>query len=211
MNVVAHFRPRPVAGVSTVDTADGLSAFCAPQSAAVVWQREMPQDVASWIDALDPAQLPSGRVVLPPNTVSSIVAHLCDMAETPSGASRDWLVADITMLADHFARVMQTRFLRLRLDVVTTNACRRFHCDAITGRLVCTYRGTGTQYGTSVDHADPASIQTVQRGAPILLRGSLWPPRPNAGLLHRSPPIEGTGETRLVLVLDPVDDPDEEQ
>jgi len=30
------------------------------------------------------------------------------------------------------------------------------------------------------------------------------------GLLHRSPPIEGTGETRLVLVLDPVIDPEEE-
>ena len=28
-------------------------------------------------------------------------------------------------------------------------------------------------------------------------------------LLHSSPPIEGTGEIRLVLVLDPVFDPDE--
>ena len=33
---------------------------------------------------------------------------------------------------------------------------------------------------------------------------------PITGLLHRSPPIEGTGETRLVLVLDPIDDLDEE-
>jgi len=47
-------------------------------------------------------------------------------------------------------------------------------------------------------------------GAPILLRGTLWPEHPRSGLLHRSPPIEGTGETRLVLVLDPVDDPEEE-
>ncbi|HMB12384.1 MAG TPA: DUF1826 domain-containing protein, partial [Roseovarius sp.] len=32
---------------------------------------------------------------------------------------------------------------------------------------------------------------------------------PPSGLLHRSPPIEGSGETRLLLVLDPVDDPEE--
>ncbi|WP_306043585.1 DUF1826 domain-containing protein [Mameliella sp. MMSF_3455] len=43
--------------------------------------------------------------------------------------------------------------------------------------------------------------------APIVLRGTHWPEKPLSGLLHRSPPIEGTGRVRFVLVLDPVDDP----
>nr|WP_245926135.1 DUF1826 domain-containing protein [Ascidiaceihabitans donghaensis] len=30
------------------------------------------------------------------------------------------------------------------------------------------------------------------------------------GCLHRSPPIEGSGETRLVLVLDPIFDLEDE-
>ncbi|MEW7008160.1 DUF1826 domain-containing protein [Lentilitoribacter sp. EG35] len=34
------------------------------------------------------------------------------------------------------------------------------------------------------------------------------PETPTSGLLHRSPPIDGTGETRLLLVLDPVSDPE---
>ncbi len=38
---------------------------------------------------------------------------------------------------------------------------------------------------------------------------ALWPEQPASGLLHRSPPIEGTGETRLVLVLDGVMDLDD--
>ncbi len=105
---------------------------------------------------------------------------------------------------------MHAPCLRLRLDVVTTNACRKFHIDAITARLVCTYRGTGTQYGISTDGAEPRRVFTVPTGAPILLRGTLWRDRTASGLLHRSPPIEGTGETRLVLVLDPVTDPEEE-
>ena len=105
---------------------------------------------------------------------------------------------------------MSAPFLRLRLDVVTTNACPKFHIDAVTARLVCTYRGTGTQYGISTDGADPRRVFIVPTGSPILLRGTLWPEMPSSGLLHRSPPIEGTGETRLVLVLDPVLNPEEE-
>ena len=56
----------------------------------------------------------------------------------------------------------------------------------------------------------PSQVFMVPTGAPILLRGTLWPTVPRSGLLHRSPPIEGTGETRLMLILDPVSDPDEE-
>ena len=74
-------------------------------------------------------------------------------------------------------------------------------------RLVCTYRGTGTQYGTGLNGADPDRIFTVPPSSPIILRGTLWPEHPASGLLHRSPPIAGTGETRLLLVLDPVDAP----
>jgi hypothetical protein len=142
--------------------------------------------------------------------VGETVQHLFDMANLPAGPERDWLQADIVRLADMFSDLMTASFLRLRLDMVTTNACRKFHIDAITARLVCTYRGTGTQYGISTDGADPKRVFTVQSGSPILLRGTLWPAEPPSGLLHRSPPIEGTGETRLVLVLDPVTDPEDE-
>ena len=133
-----------------------------------------------------------------------------DLSGLPSKPEHDWLQADINLLADTFADLMSAAFLRLRLDIVTTNACRRFHIDAVTARLVCTYRGTGTQYGVSPHGNAPERVFTVPTGAPILLRGTVWPEQPPSGLLHRSPPIEGTGETRLVLVLDPVSDPDEE-
>ena len=113
-------------------------------------------------------------------------------------------------MADIFSDLMNARYLRLRLDAVTTNACRKFHIDAVTARLVCTYRGTGTQYGISTEGHEPRRVFTTQTDAPIVLRGTLWPAEPSSGLLHRSPPIEGTGETRLVLVLDPVDDPEDE-
>ena len=77
--------------------------------------------------------------------------------------------------------------------------------DAVTSRLICTYRGTGTQYGIASDGEDPQRVFTAPTCMPIVLRGTLWPEDPPSGLRHRSPPIAGTGETRLLLVLDPVE------
>ncbi|SHF43663.1 Protein of unknown function [Ruegeria intermedia] len=196
-------------GVAVADDPAGLRAFVQPGCAAAIWRRNMPKDVQSWLESVPEDALPNGRVILPKGAVPETVGHLCDMSAMPNGGERAWLEADIAEMARMFADLMQTDYLRLRLDRIQTNACRRFHIDAVTARLVCTYRGTGTQYGVSTDGAEPKRVFTVPTGAPILLRGTLWPAEPPSGLLHRSPPIEGTGETRLVLVVDPILDPDE--
>lgn len=195
-------------GVGVADTPEGLSAIHRPGCAAAIWRRNPLPEFQSWIDALEPAQLPSARVVLRPEDVRRAVVQVCEASGTPDCRERLRLVDDTAALAGLFAGLMRASYLRLRFDVVTTNACAKFHIDAVTARLVCTYRGTGTQYGISTDGAEPRRVFTVPAGAPILLRGKLWPEQPKSGLLHRSPPIEGTGETRLVLVLDPVEDPD---
>ena len=210
MTLVRQAVKNAAIGVAIADDPADLKTFLQPGCAAAIWRRQTPPDVQSWLDGLDPDLLPSGRVILPTATVSDTIGHLFDMYETPAGSERAWLHDDIVALAHMFSDLTSATFLRLRLDVVTTNACRKFHIDAITSRLVCTYRGTGTQYGISTGGRDPKRVFTVQTGVPILLRGTLWPAQPPSGLLHRSPPIEGTGETRLVLVLDPIFDPEDE-
>ena len=209
MNLVTKMMENAAVGVGIADEPQALRAFLQPGCAAAIWRRQTPPDVQEWIDSLSPNNLPRGRVILRPQAVAATVGHLCELSRLPVSAERDWLQDDITLLAETFSELMQARFLRLRLDVVNTNACRKFHIDAITARLVCTYRGTGTQYGISTDGDDPKRVFSVQTGAPILLRGTLWPEQPPTGLLHRSPPIEGTGETRLLLVLDPVNGPED--
>lgn len=193
-------------GVGIATDPAALSVFLQPGCAAAIWFRHPPRNVQTWLDTLDPDLLPRGRVTLPVNRVEEAVQQLCDISRLPNGPERDWLQSDIARLARIFADLMPAPYLKVRLDVVTTNACRKFHIDAVTARLVCTYRGTGTQYGISTDGQDPKRVFTAQTGAPILLRGTLWPEHPPSRLLHRSPPIEGSGETRLLLVLDPVHD-----
>lgn len=197
-------------GVGVADTPEGLSAIHRPGCAAAIWRRQPLPGFQSWIDALEPKTLPKARVILRPETVRDAAFQICEASGMPDCRERERLVDDTAALADIFAGLMRAPHLRLRFDVVTTNACRKFHIDALTARLICTYRGTGTQYGISTDGAEPRRVFTLPTGAPIVLRGTRWPERPKSGLLHRSPPIAGTGETRLVLVLDPVIDPDNE-
>jgi len=198
-------------GVGVSDTPDGLAKIAMPGCAATIWRRQLTSDFQTWIDTLDPLKLPKARLVLRPEAVKDKVRHLFEIAGMEDVTERAWLEEDISDLAARFAEVMRAPYLRLRLGAITTNACRKFHVDAIYARLICTYRGTGTQYGISLDGEDPKRVFTVGTGSPMVMRGTLWPQNPPSGLLHRSPPISGTGETRLVIVIDPIFDADEAQ
>lgn len=198
-------------GVGLTDEPEGLSAIKHPGCAAAIWRRQPVNNFQSWIDTLEPEQLPKARMIVPFWNVREAASQICDICGTPNCHERNQLVDDTAALAEIFVGLMPASHLQLRFDVVTTNACRKFHIDAVTARLVCTYRGTGTQYGVSTDGAEPQQIFTVPTGAPILLRGTLWPEEPSSSLRHRSPPIEGTGETRLLLVLDQINDEEVQQ
>ncbi|MEM6371532.1 MAG: DUF1826 domain-containing protein [Pseudomonadota bacterium] len=193
-------------GVSLTMTPKGLSAIKDPGCSAAIWRREPLARFQSWIDGLDPASLPRARIILRSEMVRDAMTDLADAHGLPASEERTMLIDDIAALAAMFSDIMDSSYLRLRLDVIETNACRKFHIDAVTARLICTYRGQATQYGNGAMGDDPDAINAVSTGSPMILRGTVWPSTAKPGLLHRSPPIEGTGQTRLVLVLDPVAD-----
>lgn len=197
-------------GVIIADHPQDLVSFREPNCAAAVWERQLMPEFQSWLNDIPSQNLPEGRLILRVEDVPDAIVQLCEIAGTKPSSHRDLLVNDIAALTELFASLVGSKYIRVRLDKITDNACSKFHKDAITARLVCTYRGTGTQYGTREDSEEPLKIHTAPTGAPILLRGKLWPEKPDSGLCHRSPPIDGTGETRLVLVIDPVADPDRE-
>lgn len=174
------------------------------------WMATRPdcQALTRLLATLPPEQLPETRQILRPDAIGPAVARLC--ARLPDCAERQVFIASITTLAEAFADALRAPWLRLRLEVVTGDACRKFHVDNVTVRLVCTYRGTGTQYGLAPRGEEPEVIHTVATGPPIVLRGRRWPTTPPSLLRHRSPPIAGTGEARLLLVLDPILDPENE-
>jgi hypothetical protein len=109
------------------------------------------------------------------------------------------LLADIDGLARRFADLMGLADLRLRLEAVDGDACRKFHADYTDVRLVTTYAGPGTDIRQTP--VDDAPVHRIGTGEVALFKGKLFPGNPPV-LLHRSPPIEGTGERRVVLALD---------
>lgn len=109
------------------------------------------------------------------------------------------LATDIDALVRRFAALTGKPTVRLRLEAVEGDACRRFHADYTDLRLVTTYAGPGTDIRTTP--AEDAPVHRIGTGDIALFKGKLFPGDPPV-LLHRSPPIEGSGDRRIVLVLD---------
>lgn len=117
------------------------------------------------------------------------------------------LAEDAAQLARLFCAAMDIATFELRLEVVRTDSCRRFHADYVSARLITTYVGEGTDWLDDADAerisagAEPQRINRLAAFDVGLFKGKLATERP---AIHRSPPIAGTaGGARLLLVLNP--------
>ncbi|MFC3231202.1 DUF1826 domain-containing protein [Marinibaculum pumilum] len=117
------------------------------------------------------------------------------------------LRADMQALLRRFAILSGAAELELRLEAVTGDACWKFHRDMVRLRLLTTYDGPATEYVTA-RHAERALQQQRDYRGPLrrlrpfdvaLFRGA----RDAGGdaVVHRSPPIAGSGRTRLLFCL----------
>lgn len=200
--VIAFPRAPQAQGLLRGPEPEVLGRIGAPGIAAAIWDRPRAPGFADWIEALPPDHLPDLRMILPAPAARDAVHLACDRAGMAPGPFRDMLAGDVAALATIMGRVMGAPLLHLRLNPVATDACRRFHLDNLTARLLCTYRGTGTQLARP-GHEDRPEI--LAPGAALILRGGLWPGPERTALLHRSPPVAGTGQVRLLLAIDPAD------
>ncbi|MEL6531247.1 MAG: DUF1826 domain-containing protein [Pseudomonadota bacterium] len=118
----------------------------------------------------------------------------------------DHFVSDVSHLANEYCSAMQLGGVEVRLEIVTTDSCRKWHADYVKARLITTYIGTGTQWLNEEDAdrvragEEPQHINTMAAGDIGLFKGKMATDHP---AIHRSPPIAGTGEKRLLLVLNP--------
>lgn len=108
---------------------------------------------------------------------------------------------DIRLLAQCFARLMEVQHVRIRLDAVTTNSCRKIHADVTDLRLITTYSGPGTQVLRHGREVDEANLWSMQPGWVGLFKGKRFG-KDHGVCLHRSPPAQDIGAKRLVLVID---------
>jgi hypothetical protein len=192
-------------------SADVLDDIARPGVELAAWQRSPDPAWAEWLASMPAHDWPTCRLeAMPDDAARALNAHF-DACGTPSGEPRDAFVADIAGLVSRFAALAATRSVRMRLDVVTGDACRRWHRDCVPLRMICTYRGPGTQWVPPASGAaalarpddDAPQAMAFDASDVALFKGCGWPGQVHdGGIVHRSPRIDGTGITRLVLVLD---------
>ena len=193
-----------------------LNALEAPDVVLALWERSLPTYVRQGLDATASAALPDLDVEGTPDVIIAEAERAVVESGIGFEAVKAWLVSDLDGLVHRLSRMTGDRNLDLQLKVVTGDACRYFHIDAVPARLMCTYIGPGTQWiapslagrestgagGTDCVLERPGLIHQMDRGAVAAFRGGLGPQRCD-GLVHRSPPIEAAGARRYVLNITP--------
>lgn len=167
-----------------------------------IWKRAPFADFTALVEG-DPADL---RFECTPADCAAMLAAGLRANGFGGEALHTALVADAAQLAERFCAAMDLARLELRLEVVRTDSCRKWHADYVTARLITTYVGEGTDWldkedadrvAAGQDPMNPQRLRTFDVG---LFKGKLATDRP---AIHRSPPIAGTGAVRLLLVLNP--------
>lgn len=170
-----------------------------------VWQRRVSPALppAPLWPAIDDIGVTTGIAA-----VEGAIRAALDDAGYPGGCAAA-LGTDIAGLTRRLAAIAECDAVSIRLEIVETDACRRFHADNVTVRLISTFAGRATQWLSNADAASLRSgadlsdltIRSLTAGDVALFKGRRW--SPDGAIVHRSPPIGATGEQRLLLVIDP--------
>lgn len=203
---------QPVGSQSSI-----LTDIYQPKHNIAIWQRTLPTVMTDTINEM--LQTRKSLALVQHVTPESAAAYIRDKLSEFSCAGA--LSEDIALIVDMFCCLFDVEEAGLRLTMLDSAMCPKFHVDHIPCRLVTTYTGIATQWlenqnidrsklgRASVGIADDSSglfnnmlaIKQMHAGDVALLKGSGWKGNENTGLVHRSPRLM-LNERRLLLTLD---------
>lgn len=131
----------------------------------------------------------------------------------PDGPGRSALIDDLALLQEIVCELLGCAAVGLRLARLGRAMCPGWHVDRVGIRLVCTYRGPGTQWldDQAVDRTGLRSAQTgsaafiqADPGEIVLLKGALWQGNTAFGAVHRSPEPFPNAPLRTLVTIDPL-------
>ena len=211
----------PITATSIVQSNDiaALTGIFDPECQIFIWHRPEPAGIAAYLQAA----LDAGRLGLGLRKTLGI-NETCDFPELPNLPGKQALTDDLQLITEAYGELLGCPGIGLRLEVLDKAMCPRFHVDRTGIRLLCTYRGPGTEW--LPEHlADRSRMGPLAGGLPdassglildanavgrapacslILLKGTLWQGNAGRGAIHRSPAVTEAEAPRIVLALDAV-------
>jgi hypothetical protein len=180
-----------------------------------LWQRPVQQAIVRELSSLGGSSMPDLRCRTTPDSFDEDFCGLLRKHDLDPKAFREWRT-DLGRIAAIFFAISDRGAATLRLETTDGDGCRRFHVDHTHLRLLCTYRGPGTEWlsDEQVDRSALANFEPndciLRSGTPSafetfwvgILKGEAYPGNLGHGLVHRSPRMAGSGLIRVVFCLD---------
>jgi hypothetical protein len=190
---------------------DIFTHFFAEHITVCGWQRTLSQSVSDYSALLAQHQIKIVRAMSSKEVFCVLNSLL------PDSEYKHAFLEDVHLLSDMMCCLFDCETVGLRLTTLDHAMCPKFHTDKISGRLICTYIGKGTQW---LPHAaddlvslqqtkaytqmlDDLTILSAKQGDVLLLKGDAWSKNHDKGAIHRSPPT-ALDQKRVLLTLDPI-------
>ncbi len=170
------------------DMAELLELKTGPQDILVLDRKSFPRTS----EAIQQSPVTDFRTRIARTTAASKVAAALRQLRLVDAELQE----DIEQIALTFLQAFELRTANLRIEIVDTQSCPKFHCDNVYVRLVTTYVGPATEY----QMVGESAIQRAKQGSLVFLKGHRHPTHRDS-VHHRSPAIPHGGR-RLCLVLD---------
>jgi Protein of unknown function (DUF1826) len=196
-----------------------LSAVASPECEAVWVDRPADRALERYLDAMARTTPLPGRWL-----TQWEIGDALALDGWPVVPGRDIFEADLTRLAGTLCLLFGCRQAKIRIEVTTQTTCPRFHVDNVAARLLCTYRGPGTEYlegrcadrsrlgpgnGGMSDEAsglirDAQGIHHIPAFSVAILKGERWPGNASRGAIHRSPAVPAGSGPRVMAAIDTI-------
>ncbi|MDH4981915.1 DUF1826 domain-containing protein [Hyphomicrobium sp. D-2] len=196
----------PLEGVLSSELPSVLRRWREPHCRLALWRRRFSSEIEARFARLDLEDVPSLRLMASPADAGRRISQVLERCDALDPVLAALLIHDAAYLVTLFANATASPEVELRLEVVTDDACRKFHTDVTLARLVTTYVGAGTQW-VPPGYVEQALAQQEDYQGPVfsmpqfgvgLFAGKELP---DNALLHRSPRISGSGCSRLFLCI----------
>ena len=209
-----NLKLRPVIRQVQGDTPKALTGILDDGVNLALWQRQLPAHIADFgrlLLSLNEPLAESLSLEMPGDDAEPNLRGLASGFSDLEGY--EGFIADVSWLVSAFACLLGAQRIGLRLRVLDTAMCPRFHVDHVPVRLITTYAGIGSQWlkegamdrrqlgKPDAEPQDESLIQQITSGEVALLKGEKWHGNEGFGLIHRSPQ-PAPGERRLILTLD---------